>query len=69
MNKILSQQMSSTERQYWKDAHYSQHECDEVPGLPSSIEDKELEVKVCRMLQHIGVDIMWERIQACDCPS
>ena len=34
-------------------------------GLPSSIEDKELEPTICRGLQHIGVDITGESIEAC----
>ena len=34
-------------------------------GLPSSIEDKDLEPTVCRVLQHIGVGIRGEGIDAC----
>ena len=33
----------------------------EVVGVPLSIEDKELEPTVCRMLLHSGVDITGER--------
>ena len=33
--------------------------------LPSSIEDKDLEPTVCRVLQHIGVGITGEGIEAC----
>ena len=55
MNNILSKQMSSIERQFWKNAQYSRRECVEVVGLPSSFEDKDLEPTVCRVLQHIGV--------------
>ena len=65
VNNILSKQMSSFERQCWKNAQYSRHECVEVVGLPLSVEDKELEPTFCRMLQHIGVDIMEERFEAC----
>ena len=57
--------MSSIEKQCWKYGQYSLRECVEVVGLLSSIKDKELEPTVCRMLQHIGVDLTWERIEAC----
>ena len=57
--------MSSIERQCWKNTQYSRRECVEVVGSPSSFEDKELERTVCRVLQHIGVDITGESIEAC----
>ena len=47
VNNTLSKQMSSIERQCWKNAQYSRRECVEVVGLPSSTEDKELEPTVC----------------------
>ena len=62
---ILSKQMSSIERQCWKNTQYSRRECVEVVGLPSSIEDKDLEPTVCRVVQHIGVGITREGIEAC----
>ena len=65
VNNILSEQMSLIEWQCWKNAQYSRRECVKVVGLPSSIEDKELEPTVCRMFQHVGVDITGERIKAC----
>ena len=65
VSNILSNQMSSIERQCCKKARCSRRECVYVVGLPSSIEDKELELTVCRMFQHIGVDITGERIEAC----
>ena len=57
VNNILLKQMSSIERQCWKNSQYSWRECVEVVRLPSSIEDKDLEPTVCRVLQHIGVGI------------
>ena len=50
VNNILSKQASSIERQCWKNAQYWRCECDEVEGLPSSIEDKDLKPAVCRVL-------------------
>ena len=64
MNNILWKQIS-IERQCWKNAQYSRREFFEVVGLPSSIEDKDLEPTVCRVLQHIGVGITGEGIEAC----
>ena len=43
VNNILLKQMSSIERQCWKNTQYSRRECVEVVGLSSSIEDKDLE--------------------------
>ena len=65
VNNILSKQMSSIERQCWKDAQYLGRECVEVVGLPSSIEDKDLEPTVFRVLQHIAVGITGKGIEAC----
>ena len=65
MNSILSKQMSSIERQCWKNAQYSRRECVEVVRLPSSIGDKDLELTACRVLQHIGVGTTGEGIEAC----
>ena len=65
VNNILSKQMSSIDRQCWKNAQLSRRECVEVVGLPSSIEYKDLEPTVCRVLQHIGVAITGECIEVC----
>ena len=40
VNNILSKQISSTERQCWKNTQYSWRERVEVVGLPSSIDKK-----------------------------
>ena len=64
VNNILSTQISSIERQCWKNAQYSWRECVEVVGLPSSTEDKDLELTACRVLQHIDAGITGEGIEA-----
>ena len=61
----LSKQMSSIEKRCWKNAQYLQRECVAGVGLPSSIEDKNLEPTVCK-----GVSAYWcwhngESIKAC----
>ena len=65
VDSILSKQMSSIERQCWKNAQYLQRECVAMVRLPSSIEDKDLEPTVCMLLQHIGIGITGEGIKAC----
>ena len=65
VNNILSKQISTIERQCWKNAQYSRRECVEVVGLPSSIEEKDLERTACRALQHISIGITGESIEAC----
>ena len=65
VNNSLLKEMSSIERQCWKNAQYSRRQCAEVMGLLSSNEDKYLEATVWRMLQHIGVGIMGRGIKAC----
>ena len=65
VNNILSKQMSSIQRQCWKNAQYSRREFFELVRLHSSIEDKDLEPTVCRVLQDIGVGITGEDIEAC----
>ena len=57
--------MSSIQRQCWRNAQYSQRKFVEVMGLPLLIEDKKVEPTVCRVLQHIGVDITGESIEGC----
>ena len=65
VNNILSKQMPSIERQCWKNAQYSRREYVELVGLPSSIEEKDLEPTVWKVLQHIGIGITRECIEAC----
>ena len=65
VNNILSKQMSSIERQCWKNAQYSRREFFELVRLHSSIEDKDLEPTVCRVLQDISVGVTGEGIEAC----
>ena len=65
VNNILSKQMSSIQRQCWKNAQYSRRKFFELVRLHSSIENKDLEPTVCRVLQDIGVGITGEGIEAC----
>ena len=61
----MVKQLSSVERQCWKNAQYSLRECVEAVGIPSSVEHEQLEPTVCRILHHIGVNIPGDKIEAC----
>ena len=61
----MVKQLSSVERHCWKYAQYSRRECEEVVGIPSSVEHYQLEPTVCRILHHIGVNISEDKIEAC----
>ena len=61
----LVKQLSSRERQCWKNAQYSRRECVKVAGITSSVEHDQLEPTVCRILHDIGVNISGDKIEAC----
>ena len=65
VNDALVKQLSSVERQCWKNAQYSRREFVEVVGIPSPVEQDQLEPTVCRILHHIGVNISGDKIEAC----
>ena len=57
VNNVLSNQVLSTERDVWRNIQYSRRECVEILGIPASVDHKEFEPTVCKILQHIDVDI------------
>ena len=65
VNNALVKQLSSVERQCWKNAQYSLRECVEAVGIPSSVEHEQLEPTVCRILHRIGVNVSGDKIEAC----
>ena len=65
VNDALVKQLSSVERQCWKNAQYSRRECVEIVGIPPSVEHDELEPTVCRILHHIGGNISGDKTEAC----
>ena len=50
VNDALVKQLSSVERQCWKNAQYFRREYVEVVGIPSLVEHDQLEPTVCRIL-------------------
>ena len=65
LNDALVKQLSSVERQFWKNAQYSRREIVEVVDIPSSAEHDQLEPTICRILHHIGVNISGDKTEAC----
>ena len=55
----------ATEHQCWKNAQYSRKNALEVAGIPMSVRDSALELKVCDVIQETGMDICDWDIQAC----
>ena len=64
VNDALVKQLSSVERQCWKNAQYSRQECVDVVRIPSSVEHDELEPTISKILHHIGVNISEDKIEA-----
>ena len=56
---------TSVERQCWKNAQYPRRERVEVVGISFLIQQDQRESTVCRILQHIGVNITDNKIEAC----
>lgn len=65
VNDELQRQLVSTERQCWANAQYSRRECLEVSGIPISISDDNLEKKVLKVFEKMGVTIHADNIEAC----
>ena len=53
------------ERQCWRNAPYNGRECVEIMGKLSSIDYSRLKQTVCKVLQHIGVEISKGGIESC----
>ena len=65
MNWLLSNRLTSIERQCWANAQYSRRECLDVIGIPSEVNADVLEKKVLNIFGKLGCDIPPERIEAC----
>ena len=65
VSSLLTEQMDNVERQCWANAQYSRRECLEVVGIPSSVNVKDLEGKVCTIFNRIGVAVKPDDIEAC----
>ena len=57
--------MNNVERQCWANAHCSRRECLNIIGISSSFNINDLEHRVCRVFNRIGVDVKPDDIEAC----
>ena len=64
MSNLLTDQMNNVERQCCANSQYSGSECLEVVGIPSSVNIKDLEGKVCIVFNRIGPVIKGHGIEA-----
>lgn len=55
VNNALSKQILSSERQMERNVQYSQRECVEISEISASVDYKELDPTVCKVLNHIIV--------------
>ena len=65
VSSLLTEQMNNVERQCWENAQYSRREYLEVVGIPFSVNVKDLEGKICTVLNRIGVAVKPDDIEAC----
>ena len=65
VNTKLCDQMKLLERQCWANEQYSRRECLEISGVPESVSDKDLEVKVLNLFQKIDIEVHPDNIEAC----
>ena len=65
INNKLVERVVATKHQCWENAQYSRRDTLEVVGIPMSFRDNAPELKVCGVIQEIGVDICDRDIQAC----
>ena len=61
----MVKQLSSVERQCWKNAQFSRREYVKVVGIPSSVDHDQLEPAVRRILHHIDLNISGDIIEGC----
>ena len=61
----LQERVISLERSLHTSEQYSRRECLELVGIPSTIEDNNLENSVCKILNKIEVECTGEDIEAC----
>ena len=65
VNSLLSDRLTSLERQCWENGQYSRRECVEISGIPRSVEDNALESTLCKIFDKVGMEINQNHIEAC----
>ena len=57
VNSQLHNHCVYMERQCWASIHYSWRQCVEIVGIPTSVQDNELEKTFCKIVNKVGVKI------------
>ena len=65
VNSLLSDRLTSLDRQCWANAQYSRRECVEISGIAKSVEDNALESTLCKIFDKVGMEINQNHIEAC----
>ena len=65
VNSELQKHIIQLEKQCWANAQYSRSECLELVGIPSSIEQDQLEDKVVEIFNKVRCNIVKENVEAC----
>ena len=65
VNTLLSERLQTIEKQCWANAQYSRRECLEISGIPSSVNDNDLEDVVCKAITKAGVEVSDKDIEDC----
>ena len=64
-SNISEERFSRMEREHFQMQQYSRRDCIELVGIPSTVEDKNLEAKTLEILKAIEVDVQASDVQAC----
>ena len=65
VNNLLNKQVKDLEIRLSKSEQYSRRECLEVAGMPLTIQQSDLELKILKVFEEIGVKIEPENVEAC----
>ena len=65
VNDKLQARVIKLEREVYVSQQYSRRECLEFTGIPSDVDNKDLEGKVCEILQAIDVNVNPDDLEAC----
>ena len=65
VSSLLTDRMNNVDRQCWANAQYSTREYLEVVGIPSRVNIKDFESKVCIVFNRTGVALKPDDIEAC----
>ena len=65
INEKLIKRVINVEKEHWQNAQYGRCKNVELSGIPDSVEDNELEVKIIEVLERVGLKINSNDIEAC----